>query len=106
MDSLGYLFAANAFVWAGIFFYVATLKNRQQALRRYTLNVDEPRRPMREHTSFAAAGARNNEQRFGGRSNGLALRIIQGFKYWGDVHRGFTVQKIGRGKSNKELGGQ
>ena len=33
MDSLGYLFAANAFVWAGIFFYMVTLKNRQQALR-------------------------------------------------------------------------
>ncbi len=34
MDNLGYLFAANAFVWGGIFFYVATLKNRQQALRK------------------------------------------------------------------------
>lgn len=34
MDNLGYLFAANAFVWGGVFFYVATLKKRQQDLAR------------------------------------------------------------------------
>ena len=34
MDNMSYLFAANLFVWGGIFIYVATLKKRQQSLRK------------------------------------------------------------------------
>ena len=34
MGQLGYLFAANAFVWAGILIYVISLMRRNQALRR------------------------------------------------------------------------
>jgi CcmD family protein len=34
MGQLGYLFAANAFVWAGILIYIVSLMKRNQALRR------------------------------------------------------------------------
>jgi CcmD family protein len=34
MDNLGYLFAANAFVWAGVIFYLFTLKKRNHCLER------------------------------------------------------------------------
>ncbi len=34
MGQLGYLFAANAFVWAGILIYVMSLMKRNQDLRR------------------------------------------------------------------------
>ena len=34
MNQLGYLFAANVFVWAGIFFYVFKLMKQSQALKR------------------------------------------------------------------------
>ena len=34
MDNLGFLFAANAFVWAGVIFYVFTLKKRNHCLER------------------------------------------------------------------------
>jgi CcmD family protein len=34
MDNLGFLFAANAFVWGGILFYVFTIARRNAALRR------------------------------------------------------------------------
>ena len=34
MDNLGFLFAANAFVWGGICFYVFTLKQRNRALEK------------------------------------------------------------------------
>ena len=34
MNQLGYLFAANAFVWAGIFLYVFRLMKRNRELRK------------------------------------------------------------------------
>lgn len=34
MDNLGFLFAANAFVWGGVIFYLVTLKRRNHALER------------------------------------------------------------------------
>ena len=34
MNNLGFLFAANAFVWGGIFFYVVSLMKRNQSLRK------------------------------------------------------------------------
>lgn len=34
MDNLGFLFAANAFVWAGIIYYLFTLKRRSLSLER------------------------------------------------------------------------
>ena len=34
MDNLGFLFAANAFVWGGIIYYVYTLKQRSQELEK------------------------------------------------------------------------
>jgi CcmD family protein len=34
MDHLGYLFAANAFVWGGVVFYLFTLRKRGQALKK------------------------------------------------------------------------
>jgi CcmD family protein len=34
MDNLGFLFAANAFVWGGIIYYVFTLKQRNRALEK------------------------------------------------------------------------
>ena len=34
MDNLGFLFAANAFVWAGIIYYLFTLKKRNLSLER------------------------------------------------------------------------
>ncbi len=34
MDNFGFLFAANAFVWSGIIYYVFTLKQRNQALEK------------------------------------------------------------------------
>lgn len=46
MDQMSYLFAANAFVWAGIFLYVFRLMKCNQALKRdidllkETLNKD------------------------------------------------------------------
>ncbi|MFQ5672098.1 MAG: CcmD family protein [Nitrospinales bacterium] len=33
-DQLGFLFAANAFVWAGIFLYIFRLMRQNQALKR------------------------------------------------------------------------
>ena len=33
MDNLGYLFAANVFVWGGIFYYLFRIKKRQQSLQ-------------------------------------------------------------------------
>ena len=33
MDNLGYLFAANVFVWGGILFYLCGLRKRQQSLQ-------------------------------------------------------------------------
>ena len=41
MDNMSYLFAANLFVWGGIFFYVATLKKRQQSLRKDLAQLKE-----------------------------------------------------------------
>ena len=34
MDNFGFLFAANAFVWGGIIYYVYTLKQRSQELEK------------------------------------------------------------------------
>lgn len=34
MDNLEFLFAANAFVWAGIIYYLFTLKKRNHSLER------------------------------------------------------------------------
>ena len=34
MDNLGFLFAANVFVWSGIVFYVYTLKQRNRVLEK------------------------------------------------------------------------
>jgi CcmD family protein len=34
MDNLGFLFAANAFVWGGIIYYVYTLRLRNRALEK------------------------------------------------------------------------
>ena len=34
MDNFGFLFAANAFVWGGIIFYVFTLKQRSRNLEK------------------------------------------------------------------------
>ncbi len=34
MNHLGFLFAANAFVWAGVIVYLITLKKRNHALKR------------------------------------------------------------------------
>ncbi|MEK9628368.1 MAG: CcmD family protein [Nitrospinota bacterium] len=34
MDNFGFLFAANAFVWAGIIYYVFTLKRRSRNLEK------------------------------------------------------------------------
>lgn len=34
MDNFGFLFAANAFVWGGIIYYVYTLKLRSRALEK------------------------------------------------------------------------
>jgi CcmD family protein len=34
MDNLGFLFAANVFVWCGIIYYVYTLKQRNRALEK------------------------------------------------------------------------
>ena len=34
MDNLEYLFAANAFVWAGVIYYLLNLRKRNQALRK------------------------------------------------------------------------
>ena len=34
MNQMGYLFAANAFVWAGIFLYVFKLMRQNQSLKR------------------------------------------------------------------------
>lgn len=34
MDNLGFLFAANVFVWGGIIYYLFTLKKRSQSLRK------------------------------------------------------------------------
>ena len=33
MDNLEYLFAANVFVWGGIFYYLLRLKKYQQSLQ-------------------------------------------------------------------------
>ncbi|MDP7611016.1 MAG: CcmD family protein [Nitrospinaceae bacterium] len=33
MDNLGYLFAANVFVWGGIFLYLFRIKKHQQLLQ-------------------------------------------------------------------------
>ena len=33
MDNLGYLFAANVFVWGGIFYYLFRIKKKQQSLQ-------------------------------------------------------------------------
>jgi len=34
MDNLEFLFAANAFVWAGVIIYLFTLKKRNHSLER------------------------------------------------------------------------
>ena len=34
MDNFGFLFAANAFVWGGIIYYVFTLKQRSRILEK------------------------------------------------------------------------
>ena len=34
MRNFGFLFAANAFVWGGIFFYVFSLMKRNQSLQK------------------------------------------------------------------------
>ena len=34
MQNFGFLFAANAFVWGGIFVYVYSLMKRSQSLRK------------------------------------------------------------------------
>ena len=34
MDNFGFLFAANAFVWGGIIYYVFTLKQRSRNLEK------------------------------------------------------------------------
>ena len=33
MNNLGYLFAANVFVWGGIFYYLFRIKRHQQSLQ-------------------------------------------------------------------------
>ncbi len=34
MDNFGFLFAANTFVWAGIIYYIFTLKQRNRELEK------------------------------------------------------------------------
>ena len=34
MDNFGFLFAANAFVWGGIIYYIFTLKQRSRNLEK------------------------------------------------------------------------
>jgi len=34
MDNFGFLFAANAFVWGGIIYYVFTLKQRSRNIEK------------------------------------------------------------------------
>ena len=34
MDNFGFLFAANAFVWGGIIYYIFTLKQRSQNIEK------------------------------------------------------------------------
>ncbi len=33
MNNMGYLFAANLFVWGGIFYYLFSIKKRQRSLQ-------------------------------------------------------------------------
>ena len=33
MNNLGYLFAANVFVWGGIFYYLFSIKRHQKSLQ-------------------------------------------------------------------------
>jgi hypothetical protein len=39
-----------------------------------------------QHTGLAAAGAGDDQHRFGRRGNGLTLRLVQGSQDGGDVH--------------------
>ena len=55
-------------------------RNGQQALRCNSHDIDEPRGSMHEHARLAAAGARNDKHRLGGRRHGLTLRVVQGLE--------------------------
>jgi hypothetical protein len=44
-----------------------------------------------EHTRLAAAGARDDQGRFSGRSNRLTLRVVEVFEDWCDVHLALTT---------------
>ena len=41
MDNFGFLFAANAFVWGGIIYYVFTLKQRSRNLEKDMEDVED-----------------------------------------------------------------
>ena len=62
--------------------------HREQALRRYALDVDQPGGTVDKHTGLAAAGAGNDQRRLGRRGDGLTLRVVQRFQDRGDVHCG------------------
>ena len=56
------------------------------------LDVDEPGGAVHEHPGLAAARARDHERRRVGGRDGLALGLVQGLEYRGDVHIGDRVQ--------------
>ena len=41
MDNLGYLFAANVFVWGGIFYYLLRIKKHQKSLQNDLILIKE-----------------------------------------------------------------
>ncbi len=71
-------------------------RDGQQALRRHALDIDQPGGPVHEHARLAAAGAGDDQRRLGGRRDGLALRIVEGFEYRGDVHEARKFSRIAR----------
>ncbi len=76
--------------------------DREQALRRHALDVDQPGGPVHQDARLAAAGAGDDQRRLGGRRDGLALRIVEGFENRGDVHEARKFSRIARvfGTSN------
>ena len=70
-------------------------RNGEQALWRYTLDIDEPGSAVYQHAGFATAGPCDDERRLGRRRNSLTLRVIEGFEYGCNVHR---QSLVGAGK--------